>query len=151
MTELFKNSAVQVVDLLKSGEISPLDLIEEAIARIEKVDERINALPIRCFERARHQAKKTKLSFSSQQNYLYGLPIAVKDYNDVGGVRTTYGSPIYADNVPEKSDATVGVNEVLGAAGLQTITYCIHQLGQQVKVVLKKRIAVHLPVIGHHA
>ena len=107
MNELFKISAVQAVNLLKSGEISPLDLIEEAIARIEKVDERINALPIRCFERARHQAKKTKLSFSSQQNYLYGLPIAVKDYNDVGGVRTTYGSPIFADNVPEKSDATV--------------------------------------------
>ncbi|SVB45198.1 uncharacterized protein METZ01_LOCUS198052, partial [marine metagenome] len=115
MNELFKISAVQAVNLLKSGEISPLDLIEEAIARIEKVDERINALPIRCFERARHQAIKTKISFSSQQNYLYGLPIAVKDYNDVGGVRTTYGSPIYAENVPEKSDATVSHLENNGA------------------------------------
>ena len=67
MNELFKISAVQAVYLLKSCEISPLDLIDEAIARIEKVDERINALPIRCFERARHQAIKTKISFSSQQ------------------------------------------------------------------------------------
>ena len=107
MNELFKISAVQAVDLLKSGEISPIDLIEEAITRIETVDERINALPIRCFERERQQAINAKISCSNQPNYLYGLPIAVKDYNDVGGVRTTYGSPIYAENVPEKSDATV--------------------------------------------
>ena len=62
---------------------------------IEAVDALINALPILCFERAREQARNLKKHDYPEVGYLYGLPIAVKDYNDVGGVRTTYGSPIY--------------------------------------------------------
>ncbi|MDP6730675.1 MAG: amidase family protein, partial [SAR324 cluster bacterium] len=89
MTELCKKSAVQVVKLLKSGEISSEDLLDAAFSRIDSVDEQINALPIRCFERARKQARNLKKPDSSAPGYLYGLPIAVKDYNDVGGVRTT--------------------------------------------------------------
>ena len=97
MTELCKKSAVQVVRLLKSGEVSPEDLLDAAFTRIEAVDAQINALPILCFERARKQARNLKKPNSREAGYLYGLPIAVKDYNDVGGVRTTYGSPIYKD------------------------------------------------------
>ena len=41
---------------------------------------------------------------------LAGLPIAVKDYNDIGGVRTAYGSPV-TDYVPKKSDATVSASK----------------------------------------
>ena len=91
MTEGFKKSAVQVVGLLKSGEISPEDLLDAAFSRIDAVDTQINALPIRCFERARDQARNLKKPDSPEAGYLYGLPIAVKDYNDVGGVRTPMG------------------------------------------------------------
>ena len=115
MTELCKKSAVQIVRLLKSGEVSPEDLLDAAFARIEAVDAQINALPILCFERARKQARNLKKPDSLNAGYLYGLPIAVKDYNDVGGVRTTYGSPIYTDNVPGFSDATVARLETNGA------------------------------------
>jgi len=115
MTELCKKSAVQVVKLLKSGEISSEDLIDAAFSRIDSVDEQINALPIRCFERARKQARNLKKPDSSAPGYLYGLPIAVKDYNDVGGVRTTFGSPIYKDHVPRVSDATIARLEANGA------------------------------------
>ena len=115
MTELFKKSAVQVVGLLKSGEISPEDLLDAAFSRIDAVDAQINALPIRCFERARDQARNLKKPDSPEAGYLYGLPIAVKDYNDVGGVRTTYGSPIYREHVPGVSDATVARLEANGA------------------------------------
>jgi len=115
MTELWKKSAVEVVRLLKSGEVSPDDLLDAAFARIEAVDAQINALPILCFERARKQARNLKKPKFPEAGYLYGLPIAVKDYNDVGGVHTTYGSPIYKDNVPGVSDATVARLETNGA------------------------------------
>ena len=60
MNELCKKSAVQVIRLLKSGEVSPEDLLDAAFARIEAVDAQINALPILCFDCAREQARHLK-------------------------------------------------------------------------------------------
>lgn len=114
--ELWQLSAKDAVRLLKRGELSPAELIEAAIDRIEKVDGEINALPIRCYERAFEKAKVMEASArSADPKSLAGLPIAVKDYNDVGGVRTTYGSPIYADYVPQISDATIACLEARDA------------------------------------
>jgi len=117
MSELFRLSAFEAVAQLRKRELTPSDLVEAAIARIAAVDGAVNALPIRCFERAREQAAKLSAVPPSSQHarFLHGLPIAVKDYNDVGGVRTTYGSPIFADNVAACSDATVRRLEHMGA------------------------------------
>jgi amidase len=116
MNELIKLSATEAVDRLRRREVTPGELVEASIARIEEVDGTVNALPIRCFDRARAQAKtQSSLPASKDKKSLQGLPIAVKDYNDLGGVRTTYGSPICADNVPAKSDATVAMLERNGA------------------------------------
>lgn len=113
MHELVRRSATEVVSLLARREISASEVLEAAIARIEAVDSQVNALPIRCFERARERA--AKLTRSQDAGLLHGLPVAVKDYNDLAGVRTTYGSPIFAGNVAEKSDATVARLEANGA------------------------------------
>lgn len=119
MSELYRKTATEVVAMLRSGDIAPLELVDAAIARIEAVDGQINALPIRCFDRARAQARQvTTRNRAEDPRWLAGLPIAVKDYNDVGGVRTTYGSPIFADFVPEKSDATVARLERNGAIAI---------------------------------
>ena len=106
---------MRVVRLLKSGEISPQDLLDAAFSRIDAVDVQINSLPIPCFERAKDQVRNLKKPDSPEAGYLYGLPIAVKDYNDVEGVRTTYRSPIYRGHVPGVSDATVARIEENGA------------------------------------
>ena len=116
MTELFRRSARECAGLLRAGEISSRELVDAAIARIEDVDDVINALPTRCFERAREQAAVIDAERArGAHRLLEGLPTAIKDYNDVGGVRTTYGSPIFADNVPAVSDATVARLEANGA------------------------------------
>ena len=111
--ELWRMSATQVVDALRKGDLHPTEAVEAAIERIEAVDNTINALPVRCFERALATARDIRPSEDPRD--LAGLPIAVKDYNDIGGVRTTYGSPIYADYTPGRSDATVAVLESRGA------------------------------------
>ena len=116
MDDLFRLSATETVSLLRRREVAPGELVEASIARIEAVDGAINALPIRCFERARRQAEELSAAPPSDDSRaLLGLPIAVKDYNDVGGVRTTYGSPIFADNIAQTSDATVARLERNGA------------------------------------
>ena len=57
MNELYKKTAIEVVNLLKRKTISPFEGVEHAISRIEDIDKHVNALPIRCFERAIEQAK----------------------------------------------------------------------------------------------
>ena len=114
--ELWQMNAIEVVKALKQSEVHPKELIEAAICRIEAVDGKVNALPIRCYERAFKQAKALDVSgVGRDPRSLRGLPIVVKDYNDVGGVKTTYGSPIYSDYVPKNSDATIGLLEARGA------------------------------------
>ena len=114
--EFFKMTATEAVARLRSKEVSPLELVEASIRRIEAIDTEVNALPIHCFEQARDQAKSLELERHAENpKSLCGLPIAVKDYNDLGGAVTTYGSPIFANNVAEKSDATVRKLESNGA------------------------------------
>jgi len=101
-------SAYEVVSLIRNGHLSPKEVVEASINRIEMVDEKINALPIHCFERALNFANSIDLKKEKENpKSLMGLPIAVKDYNDVGGVVTTFGSKIFANNIPKFSDATV--------------------------------------------
>lgn len=110
MNDLYRLTARECTRLLKQKEVKPEELIHTAVARMDAVDGTINALPTRCIERALEQAKRV-----NTDTPLAGLPIAVKDYNDVGGVRTTYGSPIYSDYIPAESDATVTRLEQSGA------------------------------------
>jgi amidase len=116
--DLLPKTARDIVRLLASGEVSPLELLEVSIRRIEATDGALNALPTKCFERAREQAKGIEGGDSSDGgsgSWLGGLPIAIKDLNDVAGVRTTYGSTVFADHVPETSDYTVERLESNGA------------------------------------
>ena len=114
--ELIKLTATEAVARLRSKEVSPLDLVEASIKRIETFDTEVNALPIHCFDQARDQAKSLDLDrHLPNPKSLCGLPIAVKDYNDLGGAVTTYGSPIFANNVAQTSDATIRKLESNGA------------------------------------
>src|SRR5581483_11756974 len=107
-----------VVELLRCGKVSPAELIDAALARIAAVNPKVNALVTLGEERARAQAKRLMEAPIESRGMLYGLPIAVKDLNDVAGLRTTYGSPIYKDNVPTRSDIMVETLESNGAVPL---------------------------------
>ena len=110
-TDLYRLTAQEAVACLQAGEISPLDLIDAAEARISAIDPKINALPTLCLERARDRARELlagkRCEARGEPGWLAGLPVAIKDLVDVAGVRTTYGSPIFADHVPETSHPLV--------------------------------------------
>ncbi|MBI2738557.1 MAG: amidase [Rhodospirillales bacterium] len=109
--ELWRLSAVEAVSLLKKKEISPLDLIEASAKRTAEVEPAVNALPTVCFDRARDHAKRimqgSACEASGEAGWLAGLPVSIKDLTDVAGVRTTYGSPLYANHVPARSHPLV--------------------------------------------
>ncbi|HYM29982.1 MAG TPA: amidase family protein [Candidatus Cybelea sp.] len=116
MHELIRKNAREVVGLLAKGEISPLELIDIAAARIAETDGAVNALPTRCYDRARDHARRLMRSRPADPppGYLHGLPIAIKDLTEVAGVRTTHGSTVYADNVSARSDILVEKLEAMG-------------------------------------
>jgi amidase len=116
--EYWRWTATETVAALRGRDVRPRDLIESAVGRIEAVDGAVNALPMLCIDRAMDQAQAMENNLSGDQNVLAGLPIAVKDYNSVGGVATTYGSPIFADHVPTTSDAMTRMLEARGAIPL---------------------------------
>ncbi|MFQ5985536.1 MAG: amidase [Alphaproteobacteria bacterium] len=118
MADLYRLTAREVVDLLRRREVSPVELVDVAAQRIAATDGVLNALPTLCLDRARDHAKRFaegKVRPSEGPGGLYGLPIAVKDLNDIAGVRTTYGSPLFADHVPTRSDVLVERLEAKGA------------------------------------
>ncbi|MGZ5912332.1 MAG: amidase [Reyranella sp.] len=109
--DLWKLTAVEAVALLKKREISPLDLVEASARRIAEVEPAVNALPTLCLDRARDHAKRVMsgaaCEASGEAGWLAGLPVSIKDLTDVAGVRTTYGSPLFANHVPAKSHPLV--------------------------------------------
>jgi amidase len=109
--EVIRLNATEVVTRLRRGEISPLELIDAAAARITAVEPLVNALPTLCLDRARAHARRLMAGegreASNEPGWLAGLPVAIKDLTDVAGVRTTYGSPIFRDHVPDRSHPVV--------------------------------------------
>jgi amidase len=93
--------------LLRTGEVSPLDLIDVLESRIRAVESVINALPTLCLDRARDHAKRLMERPPEERGMLAGLPVPIKDLVPVAGVRTTHGSPVFADHVPEASESIV--------------------------------------------
>ncbi|MGA7803957.1 amidase, partial [Bradyrhizobium sp.] len=105
--DLVRETACAIVDKLKQGEVTPLDLLDALEQRIAAVDGKVNALPILCFDRARVHAKALMERPAGERGLLAGLPVPIKDLTDVGGVLTTQGSPIYKDRIPARSDILV--------------------------------------------
>ena len=120
MNDLVRLTARQAVDLLRRRAVSPLELIDAALDRIDETDGVLNALPTLCADRAReHAARLADAPIGdAPPGYLYGLPIAIKDLKDVACVCSTRGSPIYADHVPDESDLLVTILESKGGVVL---------------------------------
>ncbi|HEV3113488.1 MAG TPA: amidase family protein, partial [Candidatus Binataceae bacterium] len=85
-----------------------LELADHTIARIEALDQRLNAVVVRDFERAREAAKAADGALSrGERQPLLGIPITVKEAFNVAGLPTTYGVPRFKDFVPKVDAALV--------------------------------------------
>lgn len=115
MTDLCALSATEAVARLRRGDIAPLDLVDAAAARIEAIEPKINALPNRFLDAARDHARAFPRTRNDHPGWLAGLPIAIKDYNDVEAQLTTYGSPIFATHRAPADDRTVATLRANGA------------------------------------
>jgi len=103
-TELIEHSAVELRRLIGSKAVSPVELLEACIARIERVNPFINAVTATCFERARAEARAAESAVmrGDALGLLHGLPLGVKDLEPTEGLLTTWGSAIFRDHVPQE-------------------------------------------------
>jgi Asp-tRNA(Asn)/Glu-tRNA(Gln) amidotransferase A subunit family amidase len=117
MTEPCDLTARAARALIGSKQLSPVELVESCIARIEAVDHAVNAVVARDFERARATAVAAAASVMRGEKLgaLHGLPVGIKDLENTSLLRTTFGSPIFADNVPSQDDRTVACLRAAGA------------------------------------
>ncbi|MFD2207999.1 amidase [Kiloniella antarctica] len=113
--ELIQASACEIKDLLNKNKVSPSELLNVLEARIQAVDGQVNALPTLCFDRARAFAKDLEKKSLEDRGILAGIPVPIKDLTATKGVRTTSGSPIFANRTPDWSDALVETMEANGA------------------------------------
>ncbi len=120
MEDLCANDAVTLAGMLRSREVSAREVIGAHIARIEAQDGAVNAVVTRCFDAALAKAKAADAALARGEStgLLHGLPVAHKDLFDTAGVRTTHGSPLFAENVPSRDALVVQRMSAAGAISL---------------------------------
>ncbi|MBI36725.1 MAG: amidase [Alphaproteobacteria bacterium] len=105
--ELTNLTAQKAVELLKLGEIVPSELVDAVAKRIEEVNCQVNALPTLCLDKAYEQCSMLIKPDAEDAGWLAGLPIVVKDLNEIEDVLTTYGSNIFSNHIPESDEISV--------------------------------------------
>ena len=109
--------AVELARLLHSRELSARELLDAFLNRIHRINPQLNAIVTLAEERAAAEAASADEAAArgGRLGVLHGLPIAVKDLADTAGIRTTYGSPLFADHVPVTDDPHVALLRAAGA------------------------------------
>src|SRR5262245_39514138 len=102
-------SAVEARRLIGSKELSPVELLESCLARIEETNRSVNAMVAidvttarRCTEQAENAQRK-----GEELAPLCGLPVGVKDLQATAGLATTFGSLLFKDHIPTEDDHSV--------------------------------------------
>lgn len=97
-------TATELALKIRSGEISAVETMEAHLAQIENINPQVNAIVTLLPELAMEQARKAdeKLAQGGKLGPLHGLPVAHKDLVQTKGIRTTFGSLVYEDFIPEE-------------------------------------------------
>jgi Asp-tRNA(Asn)/Glu-tRNA(Gln) amidotransferase A subunit family amidase len=109
--------ASELAALIRKKKVSPVEVVEAVLERIDKLNPRLNAYVTLTADQARADAKTAERAVmrrSATLGALHGVPFSVKDLVITRGVRTTFGTPLYRDNVPTEDAPMV---ERLRAAG----------------------------------
>jgi amidase len=112
-----ERSAVELRRLIGSRQLSPVELMDACIARIEAFNPAVNAIAATDFERARESARQAEADVmrGAPLGPLHGLPLGVKDLQDTAGLLTTYGNTGLRGNVPAHDNALVARLRAAGA------------------------------------
>ena len=114
---LTRKSAGELVALVRSREITPLEILDAHLSVIERVNPKLNAIVTLVAEAARQAALAAgdAVMRGDEIGPLHGLPVGIKDITPTAGIRTTFGSPLFKDHVPTEDAEAVRRLKVAGA------------------------------------
>ena len=118
MTDLLRtNDAGGLAALVRTGSVSPVELVEATLTAIETTEPHVNAFVTLCADEARAAARAAEAALMSGAPLgpLHGVPLAVKDLVRTAGIRTTYGSRTHERHVPDRDAAPVARLKAAGA------------------------------------
>ena len=151
MTDLAFASIAELAPRLAAKELSPVEVTEATLGRLEQLEPRINAFITVTAESARHAARAAEAAIRAGHYLgpLHGIPVAIKDLYATRGVATTFGSPLYADWVPDFDAAAVEQLQRAGAVLLGKTN--LHELAYGSTSANAHYGAVHNPWrLDHH-
>ncbi|MFE9320936.1 amidase [Nocardia sp. NPDC052278] len=112
-------SAEELAAALRAGEVTSVELTDEAIARIERDDKAINAICVPDFDRARAAARSADQARArGEGRSLLGIPVTVKESYNMAGLPTTWGIPQQRNYVPAEDAVAVARLKAAGAVVL---------------------------------
>ena len=108
--------AVELTALIRDKKLSPVEVVDSLLERIDRINPQINAFCTVVADQAREAARQAEAAVMRGDSLasLHGVPVAVKDLTATAGIRTTFGSRVYQNNLPDEDDIIV---ERLRAAG----------------------------------
>ena len=117
MSDLCSLSAREALRKIRIKEISPLELVDACIARIENANHSVNAIVATCYERARDEARlaENAVMTGAELGALHGIPLGVKDLDVTKDLRTTFGSELHADWIPQFDERIIAALRAEGA------------------------------------
>lgn len=120
MTQLHDMSALEQAAAVRRREVSPVELVDHYLARVDRLSERLGAFITVTAGAAREQAKQAEQAVTAGGELppLHGVPTAIKDLSLTAGVRTTFGSAVFADLVPPVDDYLVTKLRAAGTISL---------------------------------
>ncbi|MED4017518.1 amidase [Sutcliffiella cohnii] len=129
MTEIYKLTATELAPLIETRKVSPVDVTTSIMERIERLDSAVNAYITTLPELAIQQAKNAEAEIMNgrYKGPLHGIPVGIKDNKYTKGIRTTGGSALLKQFVPDY-DATV-VKKLLCAGSIMTGKLNMHEFG----------------------
>jgi Asp-tRNA(Asn)/Glu-tRNA(Gln) amidotransferase A subunit family amidase len=109
MTEIFEMSAEGLLDAYRDKKLSPVEVTHSLLDRIEEINPKLNAVVTLTAEHALKRAEEAEKAYAGggEVGRMEGVPIAIKDNTFTAGVRTTYGSKLYEDFVPDQDAVLV--------------------------------------------
>jgi aspartyl-tRNA(Asn)/glutamyl-tRNA(Gln) amidotransferase subunit A len=116
-SELLFMPAVAAAALIRRKKLSPVEYMDAVLAAVERLQPKLNCFATVTADRAREDAGLAEQAVMSGQTLgpLHGIPVSIKDLIPTKGVRTTFGSIAFTDNVPDRDDILVTRLRAAGA------------------------------------